>query len=131
MKTILPAFALALALLAAPTAHAAELCADGTLATIRVSKITSTMPAFEEAVKAQADWYASHGLKDRITLAGIVVEGKDGKPATISSAEAMTFHYYPAGDKADVAHDEAWKAFVAKFRASSEIVSEHMACLPK
>lgn len=113
----------------AAQAQAAELC-SGSLVVIRSSKITSNMAAFEEAVKAQAAWYASHNLADKIVFAPVVTEGKDGKADAFSTTEAMTLHYYPE-KKLEVAHDDAWKDFVAKFRASSEITSEHIACLPK
>lgn len=131
MIRILTSIAIAM-LAGAAHAETAGPCKDGALATIRTSKITGAKATFDEAVKDQADWYAARGSKDRIVLVDLITKDKDKKaPDSISVTEAMTIHYYAGNVKAEVEHDDAWKAFVAKFRASSEVTSELVACLPK
>jgi hypothetical protein len=100
-------------------------------AVIRQSRIKpgGTMAAFLKAEAGQEKWYAAHKLPDRLFVAPML----EGRAATarISDREAMTVHVYrtPPG-QAFPAHDAAWDAFVAAFRANSEIVNTARVCLP-
>ena len=92
---------------------------------IRVSKIKpGQMAGFMDAVKDQQAWYAGHGLKDRI-MVGRMLE------ATGYSADtAVTIHDKVDGPASPPHEGDAkWNAFVAKFRASSDIVAGGPVCV--
>jgi hypothetical protein len=108
----------------------AEFCTDGALATVRINKVTD-MATFKDAVTANAAWYAARDRKDRVVYVPVIVKDKDKNLTGISTAEAMTVHYYPGNVKSEIEMNDEWKAFVAKYKASSELVSETVACLPK
>ncbi len=124
MKTLILGVALALS---AGAAHAA---CTGDLVSIRVSKLKpgGSMAGFDEAAKANAAWYGSHGLKAEKFITAPVYEQSDGEPKP-SVTKVMTIHVYGAATMPK--HDAAWDAFVAKYKANSTIDSETRACLPK
>lgn len=113
----------------ATAANAAGACGNDQLVAMRVSKLSAagTPAGFLDAVKDHKAWYASHGLTDDVFVtAPALVPQKGGmKP---SASEYVTFHVYGAKDPA---HDAAWDAYVAKYKANATIDSETRFCLPK
>ncbi len=124
MKSIL----VAAALLAASAGHAAGACGDGTMATFRVSKLTATgsKAGFDEAFAAHKAWYAKNGFKDVLVSGPALEPAKGGLRA--SDTQFVTIHVYT--DK-EPKRDDAWAAYVAKYKANSSITSETRFCLPK
>src|SRR5262249_11002752 len=112
---------------------AASLCPNGTLATIRISTIkpTGSRAGFEQAAKDHMKWYRDHGFKDNEQIiADVITMDEASHGPVVSKTEVMTIHYNPAG-AAVAMRDAAWDAYVAEYRANSDIASEHTACLPK
>jgi hypothetical protein len=100
---------------------------DGTVAVIRVSDIKAeSMDKFLAAVAAQKDWYASHGLPDKIFVTKII----DRDASAYSTTQAITYHFYGNGN-ANPKHDAAWDAFVKMFSESSTIKAGYLSCVPK
>ncbi len=111
-----------------------DLCAGGTMMTLRISKITpnGTMAGFLEAVKEQNAWYKSHGFtENHQDVARIIDLDPTTRAPAVSQTEAMTLHWSPPGMGASGQKDEAWDAFVAKFRANSTIETEKHVCVTK
>ncbi len=127
MKLYLAATAAALAF-ATTAAHAAGPCGAEQMVTMRVSKLIAagTPAGFLDAVKDHKAWYANHAMKDDgFVTAPVLVAAKGGlKP---SASSYVTFHTYGAKEPA---HDAAWDAYVAKYKANSTIASETRFCLP-
>ncbi|OAN65651.1 hypothetical protein [Sphingomonas sp. TDK1] len=118
------------ALLVSTQAFAQESpCPSGELTRVRLSKLKpgASMADFRAAVAAHVDWYKTHGFKIDQRVAPVLVAGPDGKP-TESREEVMTFatgDYVPR-DK----QDAGWAAYVAKYRAISDMVVEKGVCMP-
>ncbi len=112
--------------------NASPVC-DGNIATVRVSAIKpNAIDTFLAAVAAHKAWYLSHGLKDTIVAARVIMRDDKNGGSKYSDAEAMTYHVYPAGPRQpEAAHDDAYAAFVKLYNDSSEIKSEYRVCLPK
>ena len=119
------------ALGASGSAFAADACAAGGVTIVRISKITPTgsMAGFEKAVADHAKWYADHGLKDVIVAAPILKYDAASKSLVKVGDQEMTFHMHSTPVPMDK-HDAAWNAYVAEYRANSDITSETMACMP-
>lgn len=123
---------LPLTLLLATAAVAAPVC-DGQMVTMRVSKINAGSDAaagFAAAVKDHAAWYKAKGLASDhfVTTPAIVYYEGGMKP---SADEMITLHVQGGSQAPDHKNNPAWDAFVAKYRASSKILSETRMCLPK
>jgi hypothetical protein len=106
---------------------------DGDLAVIRVSTIKpGAMSGYMEAVAAHLKWYRDNGIKDnQIITAPVIVPGADGSMKK-SDKEVLSFHINPPGpDRTPNRGDAAWKAYVEKYRATSTMDREWMACMPK
>ena len=106
-------------------------CPAGTsMTTIRTSTLKSpAMKAdFDKAVQDHVKWYREHGYKADIFSVGQSIESKDGKTFGPSATAIITVHanstYVPDKD-----HDAAWKAYVAEYRASSDITHETYSCM--
>lgn len=120
--------ALAGAALAQTAEQAAAVC-KGDVTRVRLSKLKpgASMADFDAAVAAHKAWYEAHGYKLTQTLAPVLV-WKDGAP-TVSPDEVMTF---ATGENVPRdKQDQGWGAFVAKYRAVSEILTEKVICMPK
>jgi hypothetical protein len=105
-------------------AHAEGLCA-GQYAVIRTSSILpGRMPLFEKAVADQGAWYAGHHDGTTVKLLKVFAKGGQG----FSDSQAMTITLHPR--KVELAHDQAWTAFVGEYKASSKITAETRACMP-
>ena len=130
MKAIITGICLA-ALTALPAA--AQVCAQGQVAVIRVSTLTATgtRAGFEKAVADQIAWYRSHGLTGNKIVTADVIDFNSGKPA-ISAKEIMTIHYDPpAATGKQPASDDSYKAFVKEFRDNTDITTEKTVCIEK
>jgi hypothetical protein len=111
----------------------ASLC-TGQIAIYRVSTIKPGQRAtFDKAIADQKKWYVDHQMTtNKIVVADVI--DFDGKSApTISTTDVMTIHYDPPSAMVTMGltRDDGYKAFVAEFRASSDIKSETNVCLPK
>lgn len=116
---------------AAP-AMAANPCKVGEPAVVRISKITpnGTMAGFQKAAADHMKWYASHGYtKDRQVLAPVMSFDAAKNVLVETPGQVMTLHTH-AEDVPLAKHDAAWTAYVAEYRANSEILSETRVCLP-
>ena len=104
-------------------------CAQGELTRIRLSKIKpgGSMAGFRDAVAAHTRWYQAHGYRIEQRIAPVLVSAK-GKMSA-SPDEVMTFSTSDSVTREK--HDAGWDAFVAKYRANSEIEKETIVCLPK
>jgi hypothetical protein len=105
----------------------------GQMATYRVSKIKqgSSRADFDKAVAMHIKWYRDHGYNDNkiVTAEPADFDAKAGRMVA-NPNEVVTLHFNGPGVPADK-HDEAWNAYVAAYKASSEIVAEKYLCLPK
>ena len=117
----------------AMAASANDLCPNGNLMTIRVSKISpkGSTAGFEKAVADHAKWYADHGYgEDKIVSAPILVYDEANKTEVQATNELMTIHTNAHPVPRDK-HDAAWDAYVAEYRANAEYGAETTACMPK
>jgi hypothetical protein len=138
MKRLFPSVAvLALALacaapaLAAPAFAAvdANAACDGKIDIIRVSKLRPgvTLSQFEDAVKDHVAWYRKRGMAQNTQIVARVLNRDRQGEVTVSPDEVMTIHLNnPRVSFAQM--DAEWDAYVAKYRATSDIVSETIVC---
>lgn len=110
-----------------------QFCAPGQVpAVIRISAIkpTGSRAGFEEAARDHMKWYRDHGFTQNNQ---VVLNAIDIDPAThlpvVSKTKVVTIHYNPPR-AAEVKTDAAWDAYVAKYRANSDILTEQLACVP-
>jgi hypothetical protein len=84
------------------------------------------MDLFKKAVQDHQAWYKAHGLSDRIFLGEVLTPGVGFSPTT-----AMTVHtdMKAAGAPPHAPDDAAWNAYVAEYKASSDVVSTSVVCL--
>lgn len=135
MKSALSAALAALTLAAAAPALAQtpnELCPNGQLALVRTSKLKpgGDKAGFEKAVHDNLAWYRSKGITTNQQLAATVLISEDGgKTWKASSDTVASVHLNPPSSRP--ANDAAWDAFVAEFRANSDIATETMLCVEK
>lgn len=123
-----PAAGMSAAATAQTAAPVAEVC-KGDVTRVRLSKLKpgASMADFDGAVAAHIAWYKARGYKLDQIVAPVLV-WKDGAPS-VSPDEVMTF---ATGDNVPRdKQDQGWADFVAKYRATSEIVTEKVICMPK
>lgn len=114
---------------AAMAAPKAEFCKTGNLVVIRLSAITpnGSMAGFMKAAADNAKWYIDHGYpNDEVVTAPVKAPDGDAKARDRILTIHYRFHTVPASRQ-----DPAWNAFVAEYRANSDIISEMTACFPK
>lgn len=135
MKKLVIAAALC-GLFAAPAFAQADKteCPSGHVVIYRVSKIKpgGTVEGFRQAVADNLAWYRSHGLTSNIQVGGpVMVMDPATRKASLSPDQVVTLHIDPPsfGSKANPPRDAAWDAFVAKYNANSEMVSQTYICL--
>jgi len=107
--------------------------ADQVPAIVRLSTIkpTGSMAGFAEAARDHLKWYRDHGYTANEITSYPVVETKDeGKTWTVSQTQVFSIHRNDPGVPRDKI-DDAWNAYVAKYRANSDITSETIICMPK
>jgi hypothetical protein len=125
-------FGVMIAAAAAIPASAADLCPSGDVAKIRISKVTpsGSMAGIAKAVADHGKWYADHGFtEDRMIFAPILVYDAANKTMTVAADQVMTIHTH-AHEVPKDRRDAAWDAYVAEYRANSEVASETVVCLP-
>ena len=119
--------------LAAPAFAAPDsaVCPNGVVANVRISSIkpTGTRAGFDAAVRDHIKWYRDHGFTANEQVVADVLD-RNGDALGVSAKEVMTIHYNPPNVPSSQ-HDAAWDAFVAEYRANSDIVAERTVCLPK
>jgi len=134
MKTLFAGVCLALLSTLPATAQTEASLCKGQIAIIRVSTIKPGQRAtFDKAVVDQKKWYVDNKMTtNKIVVADVIDFDGTSAPA-ISTTEVMTIHYDPpsAMVTTGLTRDDGYKAFVAEFRASSDIKSETNVCLPK
>ncbi len=112
-----------------------ELCANGSVAVLRVNSIkpASSRASFEQAVNEHMKWYRDHGFKENdMEIVDVLTFDRASQTSGIATSQVMTIHRNPPGaDKTLALRDAAWQAYVAAYRASSSIVSENTVCMPK
>ena len=125
-------FAVAAAAAVWPTVAAAQpkpaaACSQGELTRIRLSKIKpgGSLAGFRDAVAAHTRWFKAHGYRIEQRIAPVVTFAK-GKAAA-AAQEVMTFA--TSDDVPRDKHDAGWQAFVAKYRANSDIERETIVCM--
>lgn len=120
----------AAALLVSAQAFAEDaVCPGGELTRVRLSKLKpgATMADFNGAVADHVAWYKAHGYTIEQRVAPVLTMDPAGA-LTESPDEVMTF---ATGDNVPRdKHDDAWKAYVAKYRAVSDLVVERGVCMP-
>ncbi|PLK26119.1 hypothetical protein [Novosphingobium sp. TH158] len=126
------ALALAAALLASSPAFAAKsdpACPAGKLQRVRVSEIRpgGSLAGFREAFGLHARWYAQRGYRtDRLSMSPVVAENGMGRGRK-GAVRVVTIHTGVSNVPREK-QDAAWKAFVAKYKENSRIVSTTMTC---
>ncbi len=88
------------------------------------------MDKFMAAVEAQKAWYKSHGLSDMIFASKLLERDAATRASSYSTTEAMSYHFYAAGDAKMPPHDAAWDAFVKMCADTSTIKVSYMTCVP-
>ena len=105
-------------------------CPEGMQAVIsRVSRITGTKAGFAEAVHDHIKWYRDHGYTTNTIIVGPVIVNDNATPGP-SPDLMMSVHLNDPNVPSDKI-DDAWRAYVAKYRANSTLVSETFGCLSK
>jgi hypothetical protein len=126
LKMLTAALALAVST-PAQAAPAPDNCPAGKLQRVRVSEIVpgGSLAGFREAFADHARWYAAHGYKaDRLTFSPVLRESGKGRGAGL---RVVTIHTGASNVPRDK-QDAAWKAFAAKYKANSRIVSTTLTC---
>jgi hypothetical protein len=121
--------------LAATVAPAAaqNVCPSGDVSIVRINKLTATgtMAGFEKAVADHKKWYADHGYaKDQIIAAPVLIYDRTTGMMKKSPDMILSFHNHST-DVPKEKQDAAWTAYVAEYRANTDIVTETAACMPK
>jgi hypothetical protein len=110
----------------APAPTMAPRCA-GEVQVVRVSKLKpgASVADFEKAVAQHMAWYRSHGFTQNEQRIGRVMT-----PQGLSEDTVMTVHVNAPGVPRDK-RDAGWEAFVAAYRAISDVTSENLVCFAK
>lgn len=101
----------------------------GNIDIVRVNRLKpgATMAQFEDAVAAHVAWYRSHNVGSNTIVVAKVLNRDARGGITVSPDEVMTIHLKnPIVSLAQM--DAGWDAYVAKYRAASDIVSETIVC---
>ena len=100
---------------------------DGEVQVIRVSKLKpgATIADFDKAVAMHMAWYRSHGYTTNVQRVGRVMT-----PQGLAPDQVVTVHVNAPGVPRDK-RDAGWEAFVAAYRAVSDVTSDTLACFPK
>jgi hypothetical protein len=114
----------------APPSNATAPC-PGTVTIVRISEIKpGKMDDFMAAVNAHQAWYRNNGITtNRIYAARILELDPTTKQWHFSDKQVMTFHVNPPRPDSKLPRDDdAWKAYVQKYRDSSDIQNEYLTC---
>lgn len=121
------AFCAVVPAVAQTAAPAALPACTGETQIIRVSKLKpgATVADFEKAVAQHMAWYRSHGYMKNTQRVGRVATSTGISPDML-----VTVHVNAPGVPRDK-QDAGWAAYVAAYRAVSDIASEQRVCFPK
>lgn len=110
----------------APVPAPAPRC-SGEVQVVRLSKLKpgATIADFEKVVAQHMAWYRSHGYTHNTQRVGRVIT-----PQGLAADQVFTLHVNAPGVPRDK-RDAGWEAFVAAYRAVSDIVTENTICFPK
>lgn len=117
---------------AAMAATPPDLCKGGQISVVRISTLKSpaAKAQFDKASQAQGKWYRSHGFKkNRIFFGSVMVQDPATKDWSVSQTEVFSLHTDAPGPATNAKKDAAYDAFVADYRASSDITTEKLVCL--
>lgn len=97
---------------------------------VRLSEVKpGKMDDFMAAVAANLAWYRNNGVTtNKIYAARILETDPTTKERHFSDTQVMTFHVNPPQDPKLPRNDDAWKAFVQKYRDSSDLTKEYYTC---
>lgn len=135
MRILGAGVACAAALMAGHAAAASspeELCKGGQLANVRINtlKTPQSREAYEQAARDHIGWYRKHGHKDNRLLVGPVLlfDRATGQwsesPSEFASLHLNNTRPVPASER-----DAAWDAYVAAYRATSDLATDKFVCL--
>jgi hypothetical protein len=132
MTSAAAATAAALIAAAPMAAHAAAACAPADVAKVRMSKIApgGSMAGLAKAVADHQRWYRTHGYADTIVLAPVLAFDAASRTLVAAPDQAMTFHF-GGPEVPREKRDAAWDAYVAEYRANSQVTSETIICYPR
>lgn len=110
----------------APAPAAMPRCA-GEVQVVRTSKLKpgATIADFEKVVAQHMAWYRSHGYTQNSQRVGRVMT-----PQGLAEDQVVTVHVNAPGVPRDK-RDAGWDAFVAGYRAVSDVTAESLVCFPK
>jgi hypothetical protein len=115
-------------------AQNADACPAGQVfSVVRMSTIkpTGSMNGFFDAVHDHLKWYRDHGYTTNDIASHPVLETNDqGQTWTVSKTQVFSIHKNDPHVPRDK-YDAGWSAYVAKYRANSDITNEAFVCLPK
>ncbi|HEV2578493.1 MAG TPA: hypothetical protein VGU25_14915 [Acidobacteriaceae bacterium] len=116
---------------AAPASSPASSVCSGTMTIVRISEIKpGKMDDFMAAVAAHQAWYRNNGVAtNRIYAARILEQDPTTKQWHVSDTQVMTFHVNPPRPDNNLPrNNDAWKAYVQKYRDSSDLKTEFVTC---
>lgn len=108
-----------------------ELCRDGQVVIVRVSKIADggSRAAFDKAVVDQLAWYRSHGFRtNRLVSADVLTQDPATRAWSTSASEILTLHFNPPPIGA-IKPDAGWSSFVSQLKQNAIVEAERTACL--
>ena len=133
MRTLLCVAVLVAVVVSYGFAQPAMPACNGDLTIVRVSRIKpgGSIDGFMKASAAHLAWYRANKITtNQIVTARVIEMDQAAGTAKYSDREVLQYHINPPQRPAN-ADDAAWKAYVKQYQDNSEIVSEHMTCMPK
>jgi len=128
-------FGVAVAFAAAPAMAAKsplELCQGGQLASVRINTLKSpdSAAAYDKAAKDHVGWYRKRGMKENRLLTGpVLLFDRATGEWTASPTEVASLHLNQNTAVPPEKRDDEWNAYVAGYRASSDLTVDKFVCL--
>lgn len=125
----------ALAMAAVPAMAAKspqELCAGGQLASVRINTLKSpdAAAAYDKAAKKHVGWYRKRGMKENRLLTGpVLLFDRATGEWSASPNEMASLHLNQNTAVPPEQRDAEWNAYVAEYRASSDLTVDKFVCL--
>ena len=127
------AFVQGSAVAAQEAAAPAAICPAGQeMAIMRISAIKpeGSRAGFDAAMAQHMKWYRDHGYEDNEQVAYAVLGyDREKQQPFVAKDKVLTIHYGSPGVPADK-RDAGWEAYVAAYKANSDIVTQEIVCLP-
>lgn len=100
---------------------------DGEVQIVRVSQLKPgvTVSDFEKVVVQHMAWYRSHGYTNNVQKVARIMTQQG-----FAANKVATIHVNAPGVPREK-QDAGWAAFVAAYRAVSDVTEQHQLCLPK